>query len=118
VVFGGCPKDWMAGCGIRDAALKVGEYHERLRLDRSLLDVFKAGAEADPAAAHGFERNRFTMFEDGGVVHLGVEIEVTNATPNAHHAPRQGFDQRSSLEETVDEEWPNELRELAKAKKA
>jgi len=86
-------------------------------IDR-LLDVFKAGAEADPAAAHGFERNRFTMFEDGGVVHLGVEIEVTNATPNAHHAPRQGFDQRSSLEETVDEEWPNELRELAKAKKA
>jgi hypothetical protein len=51
-------------------------------------------------------------------VHLGVEIEVTNATPNAHHAPRQGFDQRSSLEETVDEEWPNELRELAKANKA
>ena len=118
MILCGCPKYWVIRCGVWEGTLKVGEDHECLRLDAMLLDVFKAGAEADPAAAHGFERNRFTMFEDGGVVHLGVEIEVTNATPNAHHAPRQGFDQRSSLEETVDEEWPNELRELAKANKA
>jgi hypothetical protein len=65
----------MIRCGVRKAALKVGEDHECLRLDAMLLDVFKAGAEAGPTAAHGFERNRFALFKDGSVVDLGVEIE-------------------------------------------
>jgi len=37
----------MVWCGVWEAALKVGEDHKRLRLDRLLLDVFNAGAEAD-----------------------------------------------------------------------
>jgi hypothetical protein len=83
-----------------------------------LLDVFKAGSEAGSAAACRFKCDRLALFEDGGVVHLGVEIGSRTLRPMRTTPPRQGFDQRSSLEETVDEEWPNELRELAKAKKA
>jgi hypothetical protein len=61
--------------GIREGALKVGEDHERLRLDALLLDVFEARTKAGPATAHWFERNRLALFEDGSVVDLGVEIE-------------------------------------------
>jgi len=52
VILGGCPQDWVVWCSIGEGALKVGEDHERLWLDRLLLDVFKAGAEAGPATAH------------------------------------------------------------------
>jgi hypothetical protein len=75
MILGGCPQDWMVRCDVWEGALKVGEDHERLRLDAMLLDVFKAGAEAGPTAAHWFERNRFALFKDGSVVDLGVEIE-------------------------------------------
>jgi hypothetical protein len=68
----------MVRCGVWEAALKVGEDHKCLWPDALLLDVFKAGAEAGPAAAHWFERNRFALFKDGSVVDLGVEIEDMN----------------------------------------
>jgi len=58
MVLGGGPEDWMARCGIREAALKVGEDHESLRLECLLLDVPKAGAEAGSGTACRFERNR------------------------------------------------------------
>jgi hypothetical protein len=62
-------------CSVREGALKVCEDHERLRLDAMLLDVFKARTEAGSTAAHWFERNRLALFEEGGVMNLGVEIE-------------------------------------------
>src|ERR1017187_4699585 len=65
----------MVWCGVWEGALKVGENHERLRLDGLLLDVFEARTEAGPAAAHWFERNRLALFKDGGVMDTGVEIE-------------------------------------------
>ena len=75
MIFGGRPQDWMVRCGVRKAALKVGEDHERLRLDALLFDVFEARTEIGPAAAHWFERNRLALFKDGGVMDPGVEIE-------------------------------------------
>jgi hypothetical protein len=68
----------MARCSVWEAALKVREDHERLRLDALLLDVFKAWAEAGPAAAHWFKRNRLSLVKDSGVMNLGVEIEDMN----------------------------------------
>ena len=65
----------MARCGVWEAALKIGEDHERLGLDRLLLDVFETGAEAGSTAAHWFEQNRLALFKDGSVVDLRVEIE-------------------------------------------
>ena len=65
----------MVRCGVWEGTLKVGEDHERLWLDALLLDVFKARAEAGSASAHRFERDRLALFEDGGVMNLGVEIE-------------------------------------------
>jgi hypothetical protein len=78
MILGSCPKYWVIRCGVWEGALKVGEDHERLRLDALLLDVFEAGAEASSTAAHRFERNRLTLFKDNGVMHLGVEIEHMN----------------------------------------
>jgi len=75
VVLGGGPQDWMVRCGVWEAALKVGEDHERLWLERVFLNVFKAGTEAGSASANRFERNRLALFEDGGIMNLGVEIE-------------------------------------------
>ena len=60
----------MVWSGVWEGALKVGEDHERLRLDGLFLDVLKAGAEAGPAAAHWFERNRLALVEDRGVMML------------------------------------------------
>ena len=65
----------MVRCGVWKRALKVGEDHERLRLDALLFDVFEARTEAGPAAAHWFERNRLALFQDGCVMDPGVEIE-------------------------------------------
>src|SRR6266496_747340 len=65
----------MVWCGVWEGALKVGEDHERLRPDRLLLDVFKARAETGPTATHWLERNRLSLFKDGGVMNLRVEIE-------------------------------------------
>src|ERR1017187_6803922 len=65
----------MVWCGVWEGALKVGEDHERLRLDTLLPDVFKAGAKAGPTSAHWFEPDRLALFKDGGVMDLGVEIE-------------------------------------------
>jgi hypothetical protein len=75
VVFGGRPQNRVVWYGVREGTLKVGKDHERLWLDRLLLDVFKAGAEAGSTSAHWFERNRLALFKDGSVVDLGVEIE-------------------------------------------
>jgi hypothetical protein len=75
VILGGCPQDWVVWCSSWEGALKVGEDHEHLWLDRLLLDVFEAGAEAGSTAAHWFEQNRFALFKDGSVVDLGIEIE-------------------------------------------
>jgi hypothetical protein len=75
MILGGCPQYWVIRCGVWEGTLKVGEDHECLWLDAVLLDVFKAGAEAGPTAAHWFERNMFALFKDGSVVDLGVEIE-------------------------------------------
>jgi hypothetical protein len=65
----------MVRCGVWEGTLKVGEDHERLRLDALLLNVFKAGAEAGSTAAHWFERDRLALFEDGAIMNLGVEVE-------------------------------------------
>jgi hypothetical protein len=75
LILGGCPQYWVIRCGVWEGTLKVGEDHECLWLDAMLLDVFKAGAEAGPTAAHWFEHNHLALFKDGGVVDLGVEIE-------------------------------------------
>jgi hypothetical protein len=75
VILGGCPQNWVVWCSVREGALKVGEDHERLRMDRLLLNVFKAGAETGPAAAHRFARNWLSLVKDSSVVDLGVEIE-------------------------------------------
>jgi hypothetical protein len=75
MILGGRPKHWMVRRSVWEAALKVGEDHERLRLDALLFDVFEARTEAGPAAANWFERNRLSLVKDSGIMNLGVEIE-------------------------------------------
>jgi hypothetical protein len=76
VILGGCPQYWVVWCCVWEGAFKVREYHDRLWLDRLLLDVSKARAEASPTAAHWIERNRLALFKDGGVMDLGVELRT------------------------------------------